>query len=101
PGAGSSAVTPAAAPPAAVTRMRPLFPGENTMTLSRFQVPPRPSGASHSVTGGPPVTSTFFSFPEAKKAMYLASGDQNGNEAFAVPGIGRATSLANGFSHSW
>jgi len=46
------------------------------ITPSRFQVPPRPLGASHSTWTCPPDTSTFLSLPSAKNPMDLLSGDQ-------------------------
>src|SRR5690242_19087752 len=49
-----------------------------------FQVPPRPAGASASVTTGPPRASIFFSLPPAKNPMDLLSGDQNGYSAPAL-----------------
>jgi hypothetical protein len=60
------------------------------MTSSRFQEPLRPPAASEIVSGGPPETSTFFSFPSAKNARERLSGDQKGKVASSVPGIGRA-----------
>src|SRR5262245_38934694 len=69
--------TPAAcgAPPALDTRWSgPFVAAPKTITLSRFHVPPRPLSASHSTTGGPPLTLTFFSLPAAKNPMYWLSG---------------------------
>src|SRR5712691_12612093 len=48
------------------------------ITPSLFHDPPRPLPASASVTAGPPSMSILFSFPQAKKASDLLSGDQNG-----------------------
>ena len=65
-------------------------PGENTITLSRLQVPPaRCAGASQSTIGGPPVIAIFFSLPEAKNAMNRLSGDQNGKAPCSVRGSAR------------
>ena len=60
--------------------------------------PPRPAGASHNTTGGPPATATFFNLPAAKNPMYRLSGDQNGNVPSSVPGIGVAVCAATGRS---
>ena len=46
--------------------------------VSRFHVPPRPSGASQRVCGRPPRISIFLSFPFAKNPRNRLSGDQNG-----------------------
>ena len=73
---------------------RPPF-GANTIVPSRFQVPPTPRPASHRVTGGPPVTSIFFSLPWAKKPMNRLSGDQNGNAPPSVPGSTCASTASN------
>jgi len=51
--------------------------GAKTITLSRFHVPPRPFGASHSSAGGRPGVN-FLSLPVAKNPMKAASGDQKG-----------------------
>src|SRR5579863_2710202 len=59
--------------------------GAKTITPSRFQVPPRLSGASHNVIGGPPDRSIFLSFPAAKNPRERLSGDQKGAEAPSVP----------------
>ena len=76
------------------------MPGLNTMTLSRLQAPPRPWGASHNETGGPPATGIFFSFPPAKKAMNRLSGDQKGKLAESVPGSGCAATAPIGLTQS-
>src|SRR5688572_2584912 len=91
------------------TRMRPvpppgafpIVPGAKTITLSRFQLPPRPAGASHSTVGGPPPISTFLSFPAAKNPTNRLSGDQNGKVPPSVPGISRAPTAPTGRSQSW
>ena len=49
-------------------------------------------GTSHSVWGGPPDASTFFSFPVTKKPIKRLSGDQKGNSAPSVPGSNCAVS---------
>ena len=60
----------ASAPSRSRPRPRPasgLSPvGANTMTPSRFHVPPRAAGASASTCGAPPVRSIRFSLPSAK-----------------------------------
>src|ERR1700728_842226 len=71
-------------PPVAGTRYRPSSrppSGVNTITPSLFHVPPRPEAASQMVWTGPPAMSSFFSFPSAKNARDLPSGDQKGNRA--------------------
>ncbi len=52
---------------------------------SSAHVPPRPLGASHSVTAAPPVTAIFFSLPPAKNAIHWPSGEKNGLAAPSVP----------------
>ena len=61
------------------------------MMPSTLHVPP-PKGvvASHNTVGTPPDTSTFFSFPSAKKPTNRLSGDQNSDVAPSVPASGRA-----------
>ena len=61
-----------------------------TMTPLRLQLPPRPRGASASVSTGPPPASIFFSLPPAKNATDRLSGDQKGNVAPSVPASGWA-----------
>ena len=58
--------------------------GENTMTPSRFQVPPHPDGASAIVSGALPEISIVFSLLSAKKPTAWPSGDQNGYDALSV-----------------
>src|SRR5262245_33223669 len=95
------------APPAADTFWSPLArgvvmlaPGEKTITSLALQVPPRLSGTSQMVTGGPPDTSIFLSFPPAKNARKRPAGDQNGEDAPSVPGSSRAVSASSGRTHS-
>src|SRR6266849_5799603 len=59
-------------------------------------VPPRAVAASARVSGDPDLTSIRFSFPSAKKPIWLESGDQNGKSAFSVPFSGCATGALNG-----
>src|SRR5436190_10319705 len=66
-------ITAAGTPPAADTFWSPPEPSEKMITPSRFHVPPKLVGASHSVTGGPPDTSIFLSFPSAKNPRYRLS----------------------------
>ena len=71
-------VAAAGTPPAADTFWSGIpYDEAKTITPSRFQVPPRLSGVSHTVTGGPPATSTFLSFPSAKNPRNRLSGDQS------------------------
>src|SRR6202023_755269 len=87
-------------PPADETRMsEPRPDGENTMMPSRFQVPPRPFRAMHTVWAGPPEASILLSVPAAKKPRYRLSGDQNGNEASSVPASGSARMLLRWRTH--
>ena len=60
-------------------------PDEKTIIPSRFQVPPRLSGASQIVTGSPPEMSIRFSFCSAKNPICRLSGDQKGDKAPSVP----------------
>src|ERR1035437_2699613 len=82
----SSFVIATGAPPEEDTRNNPApaASGVNTITPSRFHVPPRPLGASHNTWGRPPDTWTFLSLPSAKNPMSLPSGDQNGSDAPSV-----------------
>jgi hypothetical protein len=52
---------------------------------SRPQAAPRRSWASHRMTGEPPETATFYSFPNAMKATHTPSGEKKGFEASSVP----------------
>ena len=45
--------------------------GANTIVPSSFHAAPRPLGASHSVTTGPPVTAIFLSLPPEKNPIQL------------------------------
>lgn len=64
-------VTSAGTPPAAETRWIAVSvtSGENTITSSRFHVPPRPFAALHSDCDGPPLAAIFLSLPCAKNPM--------------------------------
>ena len=62
-----------------------LLLGRKVMVPSSDQLPPRPFGASHSVTAAPPLTAIFFNFPLAKKATHCPSGEKNGPNAPSVP----------------
>jgi hypothetical protein len=102
PAAASSVDTGTASPPADETRCSgPLMFGPNTMLPSGPHVPPRPSGASHRVTGGPPASATSFSLPSAKNASDAPSGDQNGNAALSVPGSETLMVASRRRSQSW
>ena len=90
-------MTGAGTPPSSATRNRaPLIFGAKTITPSRFHVPPRGVAASHRVCAGPPARAIFLSLPCAKNPRFRPSGDQNGNVAPSVPGIGRASSESSG-----
>src|SRR5262249_32355488 len=66
----STTVIGAGEPPAAATlRNGSLIPDANTITPSRFQVAPRPAGASQTTTGASPVILIFLSLPAAKKPI--------------------------------
>src|SRR5262249_11473438 len=56
-------------------------------------------GTRPSVWIGPPPTSTVFNALAAKKPTVRLSGDQNGNSAFEVLSIGRASSASNARIH--
>src|ERR1700747_872409 len=62
----------------------------------RLQLPPRPNGASASVTTAPSSKLIFFSFPSAKKPSERPLGDQKGKLARSVPASGSAASLSSG-----
>src|SRR5262245_28930920 len=84
------------APPAAGTRDMPLPPkAEKRITPSRFHVPPVPTPTSQSVAGRPPLTSTFFNLPLAKKPIKRLSGDQKGWVAPSAPSSGLASEEAS------
>ena len=73
-------------PPAAETWKIPPAPvGSKTITPAWLHDPPRGLSASHSVKAFLRQPSIFLSFPSAKKATVLLSGDQNGNIAPSVP----------------
>src|SRR5215475_12043129 len=84
------------APPLAGTRdMPPPLKDEKRITPSRFHAPPVPTPTSQSVAGRPPLTSTFFNLPLAKKPMKRLSGDQKGWVAPSAPSIGLASEEAS------
>src|SRR5450759_587721 len=62
------------------------------ITPSGLQEPSEPLGASQIFCGGPPETSTFFSFPSAKNPRNRLSGDQKGRVVPSVPARGCAAS---------
>src|SRR5215472_108133 len=70
--------TGAALPPAEETLYTVLQLGENKITPLGPHEPPKETGASASVIGGPPRVSIFFSFSSAKNPSQRLSGDQNG-----------------------
>ena len=92
--------TESAPPPAATRQMPRLGAGVKRMTPSRFQLPPRPSGASASTCGAPPVVSTVLSLPPAKNPTDRPSADQNGNAASSVPVSGCACIVSSERIHS-
>src|SRR5688572_11072027 len=97
-------VTAVGSPPALDTRNKPVpraDEGENTIRLSRLQLPPQPEGASHSTIGSPPPIWTFFSLPAAKNAINRLSGDQKGKVPPWVPGIGVAVRAPIGRNQIW
>src|SRR5262244_1287951 len=67
---------------------------------SRFQEPPRGTAAMHNVRTGPPVASTLFNLPPAKKPMKRLSGDQKGSCASSVPTRGCALTASSGRTHN-
>src|SRR3990172_5261728 len=89
-------------PPVGDTRKMPdRKAGENRMTPSRFQVPPRPPLASQTEIGGPPAAFTVYNFSLAKYPSEQLSADQNGNVAPSVPGKRRAVGLCKGRTQSF
>src|SRR5438105_10168397 len=55
-------------PPSEETRWRASrIEGENRITPSRFQVPPRPVWASQRTCGGPPDASILLSLPRSEE----------------------------------
>ena len=73
------------APPASETRHRPVSAVPKRITPSRFHAPARSialiagpgrTGRSHTVCGGPPEISTFFSLPCNENPRKRLSGDQ-------------------------
>src|SRR5262249_36100198 len=88
-------------PPAADTFERdPLKVGEKTIVSSRFQLPPRPSGASQITCDGPPAASIFLSLPSAKNPMKRLLADQKGYVAPAVPGSGWLVAVFSALTQS-
>jgi hypothetical protein len=86
-------------PPSADTRDRPdpyADRGVNTIVPSSLHVPARMSGESQSVTGAPPVTATFLSFPSAKNPSQRESGEKNRLLAPSVPDSGAASRASSG-----
>jgi len=60
-------------------RERTLLMSRAAMMLpSSPQLPPKPVGASHSVTAAPPSTAIFFSLLSAKKPIQSPDGEKNG-----------------------
>src|SRR5262245_34530200 len=61
---------------------------ENTIAPDELHVPPMPSGASHSTTGGAGgLMPAIFNFPAAKKPSFEPSGDQKGRHPASLPGM--------------
>src|SRR5215475_6212318 len=89
------------APPVAGTPNTPPAPkAEKRITPSRFHVPPLPTPTSQSVAGRPPLTSTFFNLPLAKKPIKRLSGAQKGKVAPSVPSSGLASEEASARTQS-
>src|SRR5262245_38488435 len=65
------------------------------ITSCVLHVPSLP-GRLHTTCVGPPAAEIFLSFPSAKNAMFLLSGDQNGLLASSVPGSGWAVEEPSG-----
>src|SRR6516164_9528829 len=69
-------------PPLALTRRMGEFgDAENRIFPSGPQAPPRPSWASQTMTGAPPLSSIVFNFPSAKNPSEPPLGDQKGKNA--------------------
>src|SRR6516162_3696114 len=98
---GPSGSTGVAAPPAADIRISPdVRLGANTITSSRFHVPPEPLSADARTCGAPPPRSSLLSEPSAKNPIARLFGDQNGYMAPSVPLIGCGVAVASDRSQS-
>src|SRR6185369_16487005 len=86
-------------PEALTANSGPSPAGANTIVPLGDHVPPRPFGASHTVSTPPPKR-TFLSFPSPKNPIDRLSLDQKGLEPFSVPGIGLAASVSSGRDQS-
>src|SRR5215470_11364011 len=78
--AWSTSVKDRVAPPDADTRDNPPIRalGENMITSSLFQAPPRPAGAWQIARTVPVASSSFFNWLSAKNPIHFPSGDQKG-----------------------
>ena len=86
---GFNFVTGTGVPPPEGTRERtPVLFSAAMILPSSPQLPPKPLGASDSVTAAPPSTAIFLSLPSAKNPIQSPAGEKNGNAAFSVPGSG-------------
>src|SRR5262249_10178648 len=75
--------------PPAVERLKTITP------VGHHAADPLAPAVSHTVAGGPPVTSIFLSFPSAKNPTKRLSGDQNGRWAPSVPASGCAATASS------
>lgn len=71
------------------------------MTFDAFHVAPRPNGASHTGSDGPPAAATVLSLPSAKNPMRSLVGDQNGCATPSPPSIRRAIGESSERTHNW
>src|SRR5579864_7845690 len=69
----------------------PIGRGQNRITPSGLQAPPRPTMTSAISRAGPPLIPTTFSLFGTKKPIDKLSGDQNGQDACSVPTRGFAS----------
>jgi hypothetical protein len=84
----------------ATAKIGPLGRGTKRIVPSGPQAPRLTLYPSVRIVTGPPLASTFFSLPPAKKAIVRLSGDQNAKAAPSVSGKG-VTEPSRDRTHSW
>src|SRR5277367_3911830 len=95
--AASIFVTATGVPPLVLTRIKGAMGlGENRITPSAPQAPPRPKMTSASDCAEPPLISIVFSLFSAKKPSDRLSGDQKGKIAPSVSASARASKAFTG-----
>src|SRR3954463_8165975 len=100
PSFSSSVRTGFGVPPAAGTRVITEVDPVNKITSSLLHDPGGAVEILQMVVTSPPAALTRFSFPSAVNAMFLLSGDQNGELALAVPGRGCDDNVSKEWSQS-